>query len=53
MGWCINCHRETNVNIKDNEYYDRIHKELSKKYGVEELTAAHAWCTNPNSLYLR
>ena len=40
MGWCINCHRETNVNIKDNEYYDRIHKELSKKYGVEELTAA-------------
>ena len=40
MGWCINCHRETNVNIKDNEYYDRIHAELSKKYGVEELTAA-------------
>mgnify|MGYP001168892233 FL=1 len=40
MGWCINCHRETNVKIKDNEYYDRIHKELSKKYGVEELTAA-------------
>ena len=21
MGWCINCHRETNVNIKDNAYY--------------------------------
>jgi|TARA_A100001037_G_C14858525_1_gene504072 hypothetical protein len=40
MGWCINCHRETNVKIKDNEYYDRIHAELSKKYGVEELTAA-------------
>ena len=40
MGWCINCHRETNVKIKDNEYYDRIHKELSKKYGVEQLTAA-------------
>ena len=40
MGWCINCHRETNVNIKDNEYYDRIHKELSKKYGVEKLTVA-------------
>jgi hypothetical protein len=28
------------VKIKDNEYYDRIHAELSKKYGVEELTAA-------------
>ena len=31
---------EIKSNIKDNEYYDRIHKELSKKYGVEELTAA-------------
>ena len=40
MGWCINCHRETNVQIKDNEYYTKIHEELSKKYGVEKLTAA-------------
>ncbi len=40
MGWCINCHRETNVNIADNAYYDKIHKELSKKYGVDNLTAA-------------
>jgi cytochrome c2 len=40
MGWCINCHRETNVNIKDNAYYDKIHAELKKKYGVEEFTAA-------------
>ena len=40
MGWCINCHRETNVNVKDNAYYDKIHEELSIKYGVEELTAA-------------
>ncbi len=40
MGWCINCHRETNVNISDNEYYASIHEELSKKYGVEKLTAA-------------
>jgi mono/diheme cytochrome c family protein len=40
MGWCINCHRETNVNVKDNAYYDKIHEELSKKYGVEELTVA-------------
>ncbi len=40
MGWCINCHRETNVKLKDNEYYAKIHEELSKKYGVEELTAA-------------
>ena len=40
MGWCINCHRETNVDVKDNAYYEKIHEELSKKYGVDELTAA-------------
>jgi mono/diheme cytochrome c family protein len=40
MGWCINCHRETNVNIAGNEYYQKIHEELSKKYGVEDLTAS-------------
>lgn len=40
MGWCINCHRETNVKVENNEYYAKIHEELSKKYGVEELTAA-------------
>lgn len=40
MGWCINCHRETDVKVKDNAYYTKIHEELSKKYGVEELTAA-------------
>lgn len=40
MGWCVNCHRETNVKIADNKYYEKIHKELSKKYGVDQLTAA-------------
>jgi len=40
MGWCINCHRETNVNVKDNAYYEKIHEELSKQYGVDQLTAA-------------
>lgn len=40
MGWCINCHRETNVKMEGNEYYEAIHAELSKKYEVEELTAA-------------
>jgi mono/diheme cytochrome c family protein len=40
MGWCINCHRVTNVNVQDNEYYTKIHEELSKKYGVDQLTAA-------------
>ena len=40
MGWCINCHRETNIKIEGNEYYEKIHEELSKKYGVEKLTVA-------------
>jgi mono/diheme cytochrome c family protein len=40
MGWCINCHRETNVKVESNEYYTKIHKALSKKYGVEKLTVA-------------
>jgi mono/diheme cytochrome c family protein len=40
MGWCINCHRETNVKVEGNEYYKKIHEELSKKYGVDKLTAA-------------
>ena len=40
MGWCINCHRETNINIEDNAYYTKIHEELSKKYGVDKLTVA-------------
>lgn len=40
MGWCVNCHRETEVQLADNGYYEKIHQELSKKYGVEKLTAA-------------
>ena len=36
MGWCINCHRETKVQMADNGYYDEIHKrlpdELKKEY---------------------
>lgn len=40
MGWCIDCHRTTDVKLKDNEYYEKIHAELSKKYGVERLTVA-------------
>jgi mono/diheme cytochrome c family protein len=31
MGWCINCHRQTKVNFKDNAYYDNykmLHDKL-------------------------
>ena len=33
MGWCINCHRDTQVNAKGNDYYDKLaalHKKNSK-----------------------
>lgn len=40
MGWCVNCHRKTDVKMEGNEYYKKIHEELSKKYGVDKLTAA-------------
>lgn len=28
MGWCIQCHNETEVKQEDNGYYDEIHKRL-------------------------
>ncbi|MGJ8683697.1 MAG: c-type cytochrome [Nonlabens sp.] len=40
MGWCINCHRETNVDLANNGYYEKIHEELSKKRGGKQLTIA-------------
>lgn len=40
MGWCIDCHRKTDVKMEGNEYYTKIHEQLSKKYGVDKLTAA-------------
>ena len=33
MGWCIDCHRKTDVNTKGNAYYDKLvelHKKSSK-----------------------
>lgn len=44
MGWCINCHRETEVKFKDNDYYkqyERYHDELKagtrEKVTVEDI----------------
>jgi hypothetical protein len=44
MGWCINCHRETEVKFKDNDYYkhyERYHEELKagrrEKVTVEDI----------------
>ncbi len=40
MGWCVNCHRKTNVKFEDNKYYDKYfakyHAEMNegKRSGV-------------------
>ena len=38
MGWCIDCHRKTDVNTKGNAYYDKL-MELhnNKNFKVEEI----------------
>jgi hypothetical protein len=39
MGWCIDCHRKTNVNSKGNAYYDKLielHKD-KKNMTVEDI----------------
>lgn len=40
MGWCINCHRETEVQFEKNGYYQDFHEELTEKYHGEKITAA-------------
>jgi mono/diheme cytochrome c family protein len=40
MGWCIDCHRDTEVDMTESGYYKDIHEQLAKKYGVEKVTAA-------------
>lgn len=40
MGWCIECHEDTDVKLEDNKYYEKIHDQLSKKYGIDKLTEA-------------
>ena len=42
MGWCINCHRETNVKAKGNEYYDKLleiheNKNADEPMKVEDI----------------
>jgi mono/diheme cytochrome c family protein len=42
MGWCINCHRQTDVNAKGNAYYDKLLQlhdanNTGKKMKVENI----------------
>jgi len=40
MGWCISCHRETEVDMTKDGYYKKIHEQLAQKYGVQKVTVA-------------
>ena len=40
MGWCIDCHRKTEVNTKDNAYYDKL-VALHRKESKEPLKVAN------------
>jgi cytochrome c2 len=35
MGWCIDCHRESEVKVADNPYYEDYHKNLKERYAKE------------------
>jgi len=37
MGWCINCHRETEIDT-DNPYYHDLHEKWIDKYHGQEIT---------------
>lgn len=38
MGWCINCHRQTKVDLTANPYYAKLHEALKEKeVTVEQL----------------
>lgn len=28
MGWCINCHRERNIDVENNPYYEKLHEKI-------------------------
>ena len=36
MGLCIDCHRQKEVNMEENDYYTEMHKNLQEKHGEEE-----------------
>ncbi|MBK0383335.1 c-type cytochrome [Pedobacter sp. SD-b] len=40
MKWCINCHKETQVNSKGNPYYDKVIAAHDKIKKGEKVTAA-------------
>ena len=40
MDWCIECHRETEVQMEGNNYYTHLHEQLKEKYKGQKITVA-------------
>ena len=38
MGWCIECHRETEVKMEGNDYYTSMHEKMKEKYAGQKIT---------------
>ena len=38
MGWCVDCHKKTEVAMAGNPYYEELHKKLSEKYKGQKIT---------------
>ncbi len=43
MGWCISCHRKTEVQFASNGYYDRLHTYYKEHYGEYEMKKGQAF----------
>lgn len=38
MGWCVDCHKNTEVKVESNEYYAEFHDKLKEEYDGEKIT---------------
>jgi len=38
MGWCIDCHRQKEVNMEDNDYYTEMHEKMKVEHGEDKFT---------------
>jgi len=35
MGWCIDCHKQKEISLEDNNYYTEMHAKMKEKYGCD------------------
>ena len=40
MGWCVDCHRKTEVQMAGNPYYDKLHAKRAAEHKGEKITVA-------------